>query len=199
MVYDAEPCRPFDVSRQGLNLGEGAAFICLESLENARRRNAIIQGYVLGYGVHCDAYHLTAPHPEGEGLMLALYDALTQAGKSAAEMAFVNVHGTGTRENDKVEGRILARELPSVPLWATKALTGHTLGAAGALEAVFTLLALQKGQIPASVGFVEQDPEIGVGPVTTKLLLDKNVALSTSLGFGGGNAVLILAAERDHE
>ncbi|MCH5277100.1 MAG: beta-ketoacyl-[acyl-carrier-protein] synthase family protein [Desulfovibrionaceae bacterium] len=199
LVTDAEPCRPFDVSRAGLNLGEGAAFMCLESLKSACGRNAAIQGYILGYGAHCDAHHFTAPHPEAEGLMKALHDALAQAGKSAADMAFVNVHGTGTRENDRAEGKLLARELPGVPIWATKALTGHTLGAAGALEAVFTLVALQNRQIPASVGFAELDPEIGAEPARAGLALTRNAALSTSLGFGGTNAVLILATGREHE
>lgn len=199
MVSDAGPCRPFDIGRAGLNLGEGAAFMYLESLESARRRGAAIEGLLLGYGSHCDAYHFTAPHPEGEGLRKALRDALAQAGKSAADMAFVNAHGTGTRENDRTEGRLLARELPGVPIWTTKALTGHTLGAAGALEAVFTLLALRKQRLPASAGFAERDPEIGAEPVRSGLDLDKNVALSTSLGFGGNNAALVLATAEEYE
>ncbi len=199
MVYDDEPCRPFDARRKGLNLGEGAAFLCLESLRKARRRGATILGYVLGYGSHSDAYHFTSPHPEGEGLAGAMRDALTQAGLQETDLAFVNVHGTGTKENDRIEGKTLAHALPGVPLWASKALTGHTLGAAGALEAVFTLIALSKRIVPASVGFAEQDPEIGVSPLREPLAIAKKNALSTSLGFGGSNAALALSTECDHD
>lgn len=199
MVYDDAPCRPFDAHRKGLNLGEGAAFLCLESAKNAERRGVAILGYILGYGTHSDAYHFTAPHPEGTGLEKALGDALSQAGAQAADLAFVNVHGTGTRENDQIEGKTLARLLPGVPLWASKPLTGHTLGAAGALEAVFTLTALTRACVPASLGFAEQDPEIGVSPPGSALAITKRLALSTSLGFGGSNAALALAAGSFHD
>lgn len=199
MVYDDEPCRPFDAHRKGLNLGEGAAFLCLESAHEALRRKTTILGYILGYGSHSDAYHLTSPHPEGEGLSGAIHDALTQSGKKKTDLAFINVHGTGTKENDRIEGRTLARVLPGVPLWASKALTGHTLGAAGALEAVFTLTALARGLVPGSVGFTEQDPEIGISPLRETLTITKKIALSTSLGFGGSNAALVLSTENLHD
>ena len=194
MVYDAAPCRPFDKERAGLNLGEAAAFMVLERSDLAQKRGQRILGRVLGCGSASDAHHFTSPHPEGAGLEAAVHEALAQAGVRAEDLAFVNVHGTGTRENDKVEGRTLHRLLPGTPLWCTKGLTGHTLGAAGTLEAVFTLWALEKGVVPASVGFREQDPEIGTSPVSESTAIRSKVALSTSLGFGGCNSALVLAA-----
>ncbi|MDO5536606.1 MAG: beta-ketoacyl-[acyl-carrier-protein] synthase family protein [Desulfovibrionaceae bacterium] len=199
MLADTGPCRPFDAHRQGLNLGEGAAFLVLEHPAAARARGAEILGFVRGFGAHADAHHFTAPHPEGEGLAHSVTDALEQAGLKAGDLAFVNVHGTGTRENDRVEGRTLSRLLPGVPLWASKGLTGHTLGAAGAIEAVFTLLALRRGIVPKSAGFAEQDPDIGASPTMTDLPVSSPSALSTSLGFGGGNAALILSTEAGHD
>lgn len=194
MVYDAAPCRPFDKGRAGLNLGEAAAFMVLERSDRAEARGQRILGRVLGCGSASDAHHFTSPHPEGAGLEAAVSEALAQAGVAKEELAFVNVHGTGTRENDKVEGKTLHRILPETPLWCTKGLTGHTLGAAGTLEAVFTLWVLEKGVLPASVGFREQDPEIGVSPVCENTPFSRKVALSTSLGFGGCNSALVLAA-----
>ena len=192
MIYSDQPCRPFDRDRKGLNLGEGAAALVLESAQHARSRNAKVLGQVLGYGNASDAHHFTAPHPEGRGLTTAIRSALQQAGLAAADMAFVNAHGTSTRENDKVEGRLLRTMLPNVPVWASKGGTGHTLGAAGALEAVLTIAALRCGTVPASLGFSEVDPEIGFAPTQSALSVSLPFALSTSLGFGGGNAALVL-------
>jgi 3-oxoacyl-[acyl-carrier-protein] synthase-1/3-oxoacyl-[acyl-carrier-protein] synthase II len=192
MIYDNEPCRPFDQMRKGLNLGEGAAALVLEHVEHARRRNAAILGYVFGYGSAADAYHFTAPHPEGRGLAASIRTALEHAGLKASDMAFVNAHGTATPENDKVEGKLLAKLLPTTPVWASKGGTGHTLGAAGALEAVLALQALNRGRVPASLGFQMPDPDIGCIPTQELLVPDSPYALSTSLGFGGGNAALVL-------
>jgi len=193
MIYDNEACRPFDRTRKGLNLGEGAAALTLESLQHARRRKAAILGYILGYGSAADAHHFTAPHPEGRGLDASIRLALDHAGLKAADMAFVNAHGTATPENDKVEGRLLARLLPVTPVWASKGGTGHTLGAAGALEAVLAVQALNRGRIPPSLGFRTPDPETDVIPTQEVLKLESFCALSTSLGFGGANAALVLA------
>ena len=192
MIYSDQPCRPFDRDRKGLNLGEGAAALVLESAQHARSRNAKVLGQVLGYGNASDAHHFTAPHPEGRGLTTAIRSALQQAGLAAADMAFVNAHGTSTRENDKVEGRLLRTMLPNVPVWASKGGTGHTLGAAGALVAVLTIAALRCGTVPASLGFSAVDPEIGFAPTQSALSVSLPFALSTSLGFGGGNAALVL-------
>ncbi|MTJ92608.1 MAG: beta-ketoacyl-[acyl-carrier-protein] synthase family protein [Desulfovibrio sp.] len=196
MIYSDQPCRPFDRDRKGLNLGEGAAALVLESAEHARRRNANVLGLVLGYGNASDAHHFTAPHPEGRGLASAIRSALRQAGLAAADIAFVNAHGTSTLENDRVEGRLLRTMLPGVPVWASKGGTGHTLGAAGALEAVLTLEALRCGTVPASPGFSSVDPEIGFAPTQSPLPAVLPCALSTSLGFGGGNAALVMGRAR---
>lgn len=191
MITDSEPCKPFDVNRKGLNLGEGAGIMILE--RSARVEKARIRGRVLGYGSACDAYHLTAPRPDGGGLKAALTEALRAAAVSTQQIAFVNAHGTGTPDNDRIEGRVLHEVLPGVPFLSTKGYTGHTLGAAGAIEAVYTLACLERGEIPASIGFVEPDPQIPVTPVTANTSFAGTVALSQSLAFGGNNAVLILA------
>ena len=164
----------------------------LESAASARQRGAAVLGRVLGYGSAADAHHFTAPHPQGRGLADALGAALAQAGLEAKDLAFVNAHATSTRENDRVEGHVLLQMLPRTPVWASKGGTGHTLGAAGALEAVLTLAALNLGRVPASTGFSASDPEIGLSPTQEALSVSLPYAVSTSLGFGGGNAALIL-------
>lgn len=196
MIYDPEPCRPFDRTRRGLNLGEAAAVFVLESEEHARQRGATVLGRVAGYGSASDAYHFTAPHPDGRGLVAAIGRTLEESGLRPCDLAFVNAHGTGTLENDKVEGGVLQRLLPGTPVWASKGSTGHTLGAAGALEAALCLLALRRGRIPASQGFAVPDPTIGLCPTREIQTTSTPWALSTSLGFGGGNAALALQGER---
>ncbi len=196
MIYDESPCRPFDGSRKGLNLGEGAAFLVLESYEHAVARGAHIWGFVLGYGAATDAHHFTAPHPEGRGLALAIEQALAQGACAWEELAFVNAHGTATPENDKVEGALLQRFMDkcAVPVWASKGGTGHTLGAAGALEALLCLEALRCQIVPASLGFSMPDPAIGLRPTQEEKNITAPYALSTSLGFGGGNGALLVAS-----
>ena len=194
-VASTKPCRPFDVHREGLNLGEGAGVLVLESPDRAA--HARVVGQVAGYGAAADAHHFTAPHPEGRGLRAAMRTALDEAGCTAAGLAFVNAHGTATRDNDLVEGRSVGACLPGVPLWASKGGTGHTLGAAGALEAVLALLALHAGRVPPSPGFAEADPAIGVAPSGAASAVRQSLAMSLSLGFGGGNAALVLAAQPD--
>ncbi len=189
MITDTEPCKPFDVKRKGLNLGEGAGMMILET--DAARGEKKACGYVVGYGSACDAYHLTAPHPEGKGLKQAMNEAFTTAGVSPQQIAFVNAHGTGTPDNDKVETRVLSEVLPGVPFVSTKGYTGHTLGAAGGIEAVFTVACMQRGELPANIGFDEADPELSGTPVAQNSKIDAQFALSESLAFGGNNAVLI--------
>ncbi len=193
MITDSSPCRPFDVNRKGLNLGEGAGIMILERGDTVEKKR--IRGRILGYGSACDAHHLTAPRPDGAGLQAALAEALQTAGVSPQQISFVNAHGTGTPDNDRIEGQVLQKVLPGVPFLSTKGYTGHTLGAAGAIEAVYTLACLERGEIPASIGFVEPDPAIPVAPVTANTSIAGTVALSQSLAFGGNNAVLILSAE----
>lgn len=192
-VFSHEPCRPYDRDRQGLNLGEGAGVLILESEATARQRGATASLFVAGYGAACDAHHLTAPRPDGTGLETAVGLSLAQAGLEPADISFVNAHGTATRDNDKVEGGVLARLLgPAIPVISTKGFTGHTLGAAGAVEAVFTALALREGWIPASPGFENQDPEIPLGAVRKETAISGGYALSTSLAFGGNNAAVVI-------
>jgi len=197
MISDDSACRPFDRNRKGLNLGEGAAVLILESDNFIRKRNKTARAFVLGYGSACDGYHLTAPHPDGKGLKKALADALLESGKTGKDIAFVNTHGTATRDNDRTEVKVLREMLPNAPFLSTKGYTGHTLGAAGAIEAAFTVACLESGMIPANAGFAEPDPELGASPVTGIANIQKKIAISESLAFGGDNAALALGMERE--
>ena len=192
MIMDAEPCRPFDKSRAGLNLGEGAGVMVLESSSLRNKGKKKILGSVLGYGSACDAYHLTAPHPRGSGLRRAMSQALELSRADTSEVAFVNAHGTGTMDNDRVEATVLNEILPDTPFLSTKGYTGHTLGAAGGIEAVFTLSCLNMGRIPASAGFSQCDPALDMAPVKKNTFIAGQVAVSQSLAFGGNNGVLVL-------
>jgi 3-oxoacyl-[acyl-carrier-protein] synthase II len=192
---------PFDRDRDGFLLGEGAGILVLEAAEAAERRGAVILGDVLGYGSSCDAYHLTAPEPTGKGAALAVRRALADAGLPGAEVGYINAHGTGTRLNDRVETialrAALGDVLASVPISSSKSYLGHLLGAAGAVEAIATLLALRHGVAPPTVGLKNPDPDLGpLDHVTdARPLAPKRrglVGLSTSFGFGGHNAVLAL-------
>ena len=186
-------CSPFDRDRKGLNLGEGAGVLVLETEDSARRRGARTDLRVLGYGTAADAYHLTSPHPEGRGLTKAIYRAMQEAAISAAEIAFINAHGTGTTENDKVEGAVLASIFgPSAKVLSTKGYTGHTLGAAGGLEAAFSAIGLREGWLPASAGFQNQDEGIPITPLTQRTAVEGRYAISTSLAFGGNNSALVI-------
>lgn len=197
MISDDSPCKPFDRNRKGLNLGEAGAMLVLESEQVRKMRKKRARSYVLGYGSACDAYHLTAPRPDGAGLKSAIAEALACHNTDPATIAFVNAHGTGTPENDRVETRTLAELLPGVPFLSTKGYTGHTLGAAGAIEAVFTAACLEQGRIPANIGFDTPDPELGGTPVTEITSFSGTVALSESLAFGGNNSVIILGKGGD--
>ena len=189
MISDTDPCKPFDVERKGLNLGEGAGLLVLETADI--RQDKKVRSYLCGYGSASDAYHLTAPHPDGMGLKQALSEAFQTAGVQSSQIAFINAHGTGTPDNDRVESRVMAEVMPGVPFVSTKGYTGHTLGAAGGIEAVFTVACLQRGEIPASVGFSIPDPELAATPVAENTIISGDFALSESLAFGGNNAVLI--------
>jgi 3-oxoacyl-(acyl-carrier-protein) synthase len=188
-------CRPFDLSRNGLTLGEGAGFVVLESEASRIRRGVSAKGYVVGYGTATDAFHLTASHPEGMGLFAAVTQAFTQAGASWMDIAFINAHGTATAANDAMEGAFFKQRCPKIPVIATKGATGHTLGAAGAVEAILALCHLNDGVLPASPRFREADPSIGFAPVATHTAVNGRFAMSQSLAFGGNNSVLLLAGE----
>lgn len=192
-IFSPELCRPFDRDRSGLNLGEGAGIIVMETAESAASRGASRNLHIAGFGSHADAHHLTAPHPEGVGLRAAISKALFDAGLDPEDIAFVNAHGTATRNNDAVEGMVLADMFGAdIQVYSTKGHTGHTLGAAGGLEAAFTAAALAQGWIPASAGFENQDDEIPLAPVSQKTAIRQTAALSTSLAFGGNNSAVVI-------
>jgi 3-oxoacyl-[acyl-carrier-protein] synthase-1/3-oxoacyl-[acyl-carrier-protein] synthase II len=192
MITDAVPCRPFDRDRKGLNLGEGAGMLVLESAAHCARRGARARSFLLGYGNACDSHHMTAPRPDGEGLRAAITEALACCDTPVGSISFVNAHGTGTPDNDRVESSVLAALFPGVPYHSTKGYTGHTLGAAGAIEAVFTVAFLECGMIPSSIGLTTSDPELSDTPVAENTVIWGTVAMSESLAFGGSNSVILL-------
>jgi 3-oxoacyl-(acyl-carrier-protein) synthase len=193
-LTSSEPCRPFDRDRQGLNLGEGAGVLLMERSSTAARRRRGSPLALDGYGSAADAHHLTSPHPEGLGLELAIHAAFADADIDAAAVDFINAHGTATRENDRIEGLVLGRCFGTSPrVVSTKGYTGHALGAAGGIEAVFTALALREGWISPSVGFAIRDEAIPVAPLTAVTPVVRRHALSTALAFGGNNAAIVLS------
>jgi 3-oxoacyl-(acyl-carrier-protein) synthase len=192
-VTSSQPCAPFDRDRAGLNLGEGAGILILESDSHASRHGRKHQYSIAGFGAACDAHHLTAPHPEGRGLDAAIRAALNQASIDPAQVAFINSHGTATADNDRAEGKVFERIFGrDVKFISTKGYTGHALGAAGGLEAAFTAMGLREGWIPASAGFVNQADDIPVAPVRQRIEIHGEYALSTSLAFGGNNSALLI-------
>jgi 3-oxoacyl-[acyl-carrier-protein] synthase II len=192
-IVSDELCAPFDRDRKGLNLGEGAGVVVLETQACAGKRGVTSDLVLGGYGACADAYHLTAPHPDGVGLEASLGAAFNQSGISPEDVSFVNAHGTATPENDLAEGKVLAKIFGhGVKMLSTKGFTGHTLGAAGGLEAVFTALGLREGWVPASPGFRNQDPNIPVSPLREKTPITGKYAVSTSLAFGGNNAAIVI-------
>jgi 3-oxoacyl-[acyl-carrier-protein] synthase-1/3-oxoacyl-[acyl-carrier-protein] synthase II len=191
-IHDDAPCKPFDVDRKGLNLGEGAAMFLLMSNRLLHQMHLRPRGYVLGYGSASDAHHFTKPRPDGKGLEIAINEALATAAADPFEIAFINAHGTGTRDNDLIESVVLKEIFPGIPFLSTKGYTGHTLGASGAIEAAFTLACLENGRIPATIGCSVPDPELPATPVRAETTISGRVALSQTLAFGGSNAVLIL-------
>lgn len=187
---------PFDNARQGFVLGEGGATLILEDLEHAQKRGANILGEIVGYGATSDAYHITSPDPTGAGAARAMEMAIKEAGISPSEISYINAHGTATHANDEGESKAINQVFGSdsnVRVSSTKGMTGHLLGAAGAIEAVLTVAALQKGQLPLNIGCFNQDPKCSVNLVTAE---NRNAstaryAISNSFGFGGHNAVLV--------
>ncbi|MCC4485553.1 beta-ketoacyl-ACP synthase II [Limosilactobacillus reuteri] len=186
---------PFDKARQGFVLGEGGATLVLEDLEHAQKRGANILGEIVGYGATSDAYHITSPDPTGAGAARAMELAIKEAGVRPSEISYINAHGTATHANDEGESKAINQVFGSdshVRVSSTKGMTGHLLGAAGAIEAVLTVVALQNGQLPLNIGCFNQDPKCSVNLVTTENSDASNAryAISNSFGFGGHNAVL---------
>lgn len=191
-----EASLPFDKRRGGFVIGEGAVALVLEEYEHAKARGAKIYGEVCGYGSTCDAYHITSPHPEARGGAQAMIDAMREAGYTKEDLVYVNAHGTGTPMNDQIETMAIKKalgeeEAQKAYVSSTKSMTGHMLGAAGAIEAMACLLALEEGIIPPTINLKEQDEACDLYYVPNKAeKADITLALSNSLGFGGHNACL---------
>jgi 3-oxoacyl-(acyl-carrier-protein) synthase len=201
-AVDPRACRPFRAEREGMSIGEGAAVLVLETAASARARGARVLGWLLGAGASCDAHHMTAPDPQGAGIARAVEAALADAGLEAAAIDFVNVHGTGTPHNDAAEASMLraifGERLPRLPLTSSKGAIGHYLGAAGAIEAVATVLCFLHGAVHPTPGEGAVDPALGLDLVTgnARRLPGARFALSTNLAFGGTNAAIVLGSAR---
>ena len=197
MILDQRPCRPFDATRAGLNLGEGAAYLVLETAEAAAERGARPLGRLSGFGNACDAFHQTASSDNGEGAFLAMQKALKLAGLQPADIGYVNAHGTGTPNNDASESaalrRIFGEQMP--PVSSTKPFTGHTTSASGSIEAVFCLLALRHGFLPPQLNWTTPDPACIV-PVCHPERSEGSLrhVLCNAFGFGGNDTSLILSS-----
>ena len=194
-ILDPNHCKPFDSTRQGLNLGEGAAYLVLESEASVKARGAKAYGELLGYGNANDAYHQTASSPDGTGAFMAMQKALNVAGKTAADIDYINAHGTGTQNNDLSESKAIKQIFnEDVPVYSsTKAYTGHTLGAAGAIEAVFSILSIQEQKVFPNLN-VKQPMDVLPEPVTEIQPVKIQNVLSNSFGFGGNCTSLIFSA-----
>jgi 3-oxoacyl-[acyl-carrier-protein] synthase-1 len=189
-LVSRERCMPFDANRTGLSLGEAAGFALLEKSTSDKS-----VPHLAGYGESADAHHMSAPHPQGLGAELALKDALARADLSPNDVDYINLHGTASKQNDEVEAALVARTFPATTLASsTKGWTGHTLGAAGIAEAVFTLIAMERGLVPGTLN--SRDPDAACGPqiIFDNVKRDVRVALSNSFGFGGNNCCLAFVA-----
>jgi 3-oxoacyl-[acyl-carrier-protein] synthase II len=197
--FNEEPARasrPFDAQRDGFVIAEGAGVIVLEEIEHARRRGARIYAEVTGYGATCDAYHMTQPAPEGAGAAECMARALEDAGLPPTAIGYINAHGTGTPFNDESETlavkRVFGEHAARLPVSSTKSMTGHLLGAAGTVEAAYTVLALSRGVLPPTINLEHPDPICDLDYVPNEARrVQVDAALSNSFGFGGTNAVLI--------
>lgn len=195
MILDHEPCRPFDAQRAGLNLGEGAAFVVMETEASARERGADIHAWLTGYGNACDAFHQTASSDNGEGAYRAMTEALEMAHLQPEDIDYVNAHGTGTPNNDLSESaalkRVFAEKMPLIS--STKAFTGHTTSASGSIETVICLLAMQHHFVPANLRWEHQIPD-GITPTTGVKDVTLKHVVCNAFGFGGNDSSLILSA-----
>ncbi len=189
--------RPFDKTRDGFVIGEGAAMVVLEELEHARKRGARIYGEMIAYGMTGDAYHVTAPDPQGAGAAGAMKGALDDAGIKPQEISYINAHGTSTQLNDKIETKAIQQvfgdHAKKIPVSSTKSMTGHLLGAAGAIEFLACCMALEDQIIPPTINYKAPDPECDLDYVPNQARKAKlSICLSNSLGFGGHNVSLIV-------
>jgi len=196
MILDREHCRPFDETRSGLNLGEGAGYVVLEADDIIEKEGKTAICELKGYANANDAFHQTASSPTGEGAFLAMTKALKLSGLNKDDISYINVHGTGTGNNDLSEGiamkRVFGENIP--PFSSTKGYTGHTLGAAGSIETIFGALAIKHNTIFPNLNFVNTIEEIGIRP-ETDIITNREIknVLSNSFGFGGNNSTLIIS------
>ncbi|MDZ7663099.1 beta-ketoacyl-[acyl-carrier-protein] synthase family protein [Thiohalophilus sp.] len=184
-LVSAQPCRPWDRHRNGINIGEAAGFALLEP-DPGRAGVAL-----LGYGESSDAYHMSTPHPQGEGALLAMRRALDSAGLTPVQVDYINLHGTATSSNDRAEDQAVTRLFKEVPCSSTKGWTGHTLGAAGITEAVFCKLAIENGLMPGTLNLQDIDPGLSAPILRDTQQRPVRVAMSNSFGFGGSNCALV--------
>ena len=196
-VVDIEPCRPFDVSRNGMNIGEAAAVLILEDMDRARARGAHVYVEIAGYAASCEAYHATAPEPEGVAVAALLDAALAAAGIAPEDVDHINAHGTGTPQNDRTEARGIRRTFgdrtAGIPVTSIKSMLGHCLGAAGAVEAATLALTIERGVIPPTIHHRETDPDCQVDVVANQSrAVPVRCGLSISLAFGGNDAAIVM-------
>ena len=189
--------RPFDLERDGFVMGEGAGFLILEKLEHALKRNAPIHAEIIGFGMTSDAYHITVPEMEGESFVKAIEMALHEAGVAPDEIDYINAHGTSTKLNDPIETRAIKKALGKhayhIPISSTKSMIGHLLGAAGGVETIATIMSIRDGLVHPTMNYEFPDPECDLDYVPNKMRqVPVRTAMSTSLGFGGFNSVLII-------
>lgn len=191
-LVSTQSCRPFDVARSGLSLGEAAGFAILERANTDNHAPRLI-----GNGESADAYHMSSPHPQGLGAQLAMRDAMARAGIQANDVDYINLHGTASQHNDAVEAALIARNFPASTLASsTKGWTGHTLGAAGIVESVVALLAIERGFVPGTLNTQTLDPVCGAQIVIDNQQKGVHTVLSNSFGFGGNNCCLAFASAR---
>jgi 3-oxoacyl-[acyl-carrier-protein] synthase II len=191
-----ERCQPFDKNRQGLLLGEGAGLLIVESEAHAERRGARLQAEVRSHGLSCDAYHITRPHPDATGSIVAMRAAIERSGITADDVDFVNAHGTGTHHNDLAEAKVVREVFGSrrVPVSSMKSMLGHCMGAASALEAIGCIFTLETGLYPPTIGYETPDPECDVEVVANVARRGKSdIVVNNSLAFGGYNSVTVFA------
>ncbi len=198
MILDKERCRPFDASRAGLNLGEGAGFVVLASEKVLQQTKAHVLGSISGYGISSDAFHQTASSPEGKGSFIAMEKALAMANLQPSTIDYINLHGTGTENNDLSEGtavkRLFGADMPRMS--STKSFTGHTLGASGGIESVFSILSLINGIAYPNLGFENAIPELGIIPQKEfESGFSNHHVMSNSFGFGGNCSSIIFSKE----
>lgn len=189
--------RPFDLSRDGYVMGEGAGVVVLETLDHAQSRSAWIYGEVAGYGLNSDAFHITAPSPDGEGVARAMNEAIREAGIGPEAVDYINAHGTSTVINDRCETLAIKKVFGTlayrIPVSSTKSMTGHLLGAAGAVEFIICLLAMKRGLIPSTINYEKNDPQCDLDYVPNRARKKElNITISNSSGFGGHNASIVI-------